>query len=59
MSQWAREHPELCEEGISYEDIHDPDRIRQEIKDGERSVVGTKPGDRSQRDVSPKPLRDR
>jgi hypothetical protein len=36
MSQWSREHPELCDEGYGYEDFHDPDRIRMEIKDGVR-----------------------
>ena len=39
MSQWARNNPELYEEGIRYEDIYDPDRIRQSIKDSRDEML--------------------
>lgn len=33
MSQWARNNPELADEGYGYADIYDLDRIRKEQKE--------------------------
>lgn len=47
MNQWAARNPELCEQGVRYEDVHDLDRIRKQQKEGTDGPKGTRARDRN------------